>query len=230
MMVKGLFFTFKGDVMMVRFQNVGKTNDIALEQATREKVVLTLGVDPAITTRAFEASRLYLAKVEAEKKIEEFKTEFRAYAAKKRDVWNEANEDKVKTVKIPFRLKTERGEEIRHVSVTCSASYSVDNKIVGQLKREFPSQYNELFVEEVKSVLRPRGKEILASQFKAAGFDNKKIEKIFEEVFENDVSIKPVEDFEFKIDDVVKNSDKNVKRYIDLGVKRAAPAVTFEIR
>lgn len=136
----------------------------------------------------------------------------------------------MKTVKIPFRLKTERGEEIRHVSVTCSASYTVDAKIVGQLKREFPFEYQELFVEEVKPVLRPRGKEILASQLRAAGLSPKKIEQIFEEVFENDVSIKPVEDFEFKIDDVVKNSDKNVKRYIDLGVKRAAPAVTFEIR
>lgn len=209
---------------------VDNERDIALENATREKVVLTLGIDPVITGRAFEASRLYLAWADAERRLEEFKSEFRVYASKKRDIWNEANEDKVKTLKIPFRLKTERGVEVRHISVSCTASYTVEVTVLNKLKKEFPSEYRQLFIEETTVVVKPRGKEILRTQLRAAGLDDDRIRRLFNEVFDNEVTIKPIEDFEYKVEDVLRGAPDMAKKYVDLGVRRAVPTVTFEVR
>ena len=135
----------------------------ALENATREKVVLTLGLDPTISGKAFEASRLYLAWAEAGKRLEEFKNEFRTYVSEKRDFWNEANEDKVTTLKIPFRLKTERGVEVRFISVSCTATYTVD-KILS-----INSKWNAQLNTKSFSLRRPRRWFVMAERISFVG-------------------------------------------------------------
>jgi len=202
----------------------------ALENATREKVVLTLGLDPTISGKAFEASRLYLAWAEAGKRLEEFKNEFRTYVSEKRDFWNEANEDKVTTLKIPFRLKTERGVEVRFISVSCTATYTVDKIVIHKFKRECPVEYKELFVEETTTLVRHGGEDLLRRYLESAKFSPAKIDSIFSQIFTTETDIKPVEDFEFKKEDVLRKASDVAKKYVELGVRRAAPAVTFEVR
>lgn len=205
------------------------SDDPALDFAKREKVVLTLGLDPAITGKAHEASRLYLAWLDAERKLEEHKDRFRKYAIDKRNFWNEANDDKVKTLKIPFMLRTERGIETRHISVSCTATYTVDQLLLRKLRTDHLETFNNLFETKEETVVRPRGKEMLRQHLRSAGMTNPKIEKILEDVFETEETIRPIEDYEYLLEDEVRNNPM-AKRLCELAVRRANPTVTFEVK
>ncbi len=205
------------------------SQDPALDFAKREKVVLTLGIDPEITGRASEASRLYLAWLDAERKLEEHKDRFRKYAIQKRNIWNEATDDKVKTLKIPFMLRTERGIETRHISVSCTASYTVDALLIQKLRNDHPTVFENLFEIKEQTVVRPRGKDLLRQHLKAAKVSEQKIEQILGDVFETEETIRPVEDYEYLVEDEVRNQPI-AKRLCDLAVRRANPTVTFEVK
>lgn len=207
--------------------------DPALAGARRDKNVVRLGLDPAITVKAQEAAELKAALEEAEARFKMVQSAMREYGASKRGLYNDTFKADVTTVSVPYSVEVPPceesatpGRETRYVSVVCTNRYTCQKDTVLSLRDSGsiqPADFAKLFVVETAKKLKANAEELVRGLLGELGMEGDDLENAMLTLFDTDTSVKTTEHYERCVKDV----DDATRTLLAQCVKRVEPALKF---